>query len=101
MAVQTELESVRKDNVNLYEKIKFVQSYSPPTKPATAARHETNIVIPDPPKPSTSREDELLARYSHAYEARLNPFEQFGREERSRRYQALQPHEKLMHSLVS
>lgn len=84
MSVQNELEAVRQDNVKLYEKIRFVQNYN------------------SSPGPShSSQEDEVLSRYSGAYEARLNPFKQFGQLERQHRYQALQPHEKIMHSLVS
>lgn len=104
VAVQTELESVRRDNVNLYEKIKFVQSYSPPTYPTTKPhRTETSITLPASPTLGTRapKEDQLLARYSEAYAARLNPFEQFGRDERQRRYRDLQPHEKLMLTLAS
>ena len=81
VAAQTELEALRQDNVKLYEKIRFVQNYS-----STAG-----AVL----------DDAVLARYSNAYEDRLNPFKEFGQEERHRRYQALQPHEKIMHSLVS
>nr|VZH99295.1 unnamed protein product [Spirometra erinaceieuropaei] len=119
LAVQTELDSVRQDNVRLYEKIKFMQSYSqsPPslrsqTRPAerlstsaavTTVSIPTRSPTPPPPPPPpagvTEEDHRLLERYSHAYEARLNPFRQFGEEERRRRYQALRPHEKLIHSL--
>ncbi|KAL5964861.1 Protein CASP, partial [Taenia solium] len=77
----TEVESLRQDNVKLYEKIRFVQAYSPSTSS------------------SLDRDDAVLARYSTAYEERLNPFRQFGQQERQRRYQALLPHEKIMHNL--
>uniref|UniRef100_A0A0X3PU48 Protein CASP n=1 Tax=Schistocephalus solidus TaxID=70667 RepID=A0A0X3PU48_SCHSO len=114
LAVQTELDSVRQDNVRLYEKIKFMQSYSPSPpslrsqaslterQPASAAVTTVSILTPSPapPPPGVPEADyRLLERYSHAYEARLNPFRQFGEEERRRRYQALQLHEKLIHSL--
>ncbi|VDD81697.1 unnamed protein product [Mesocestoides corti] len=89
VSAQTELESIRQDNVKLYEKIKFVQSYSP-----AVSQHNSPSS-----KRVGSQEDDLLTRYSHAYEARLNPFEQFSQQERQRRYQSLQPHEKIMHSL--
>ncbi|KAL5112683.1 Protein CASP [Taenia crassiceps] len=81
MKSQTEVESLRQDNVKLYEKIKFFQAYSPSTSS------------------SLDRDDAVLARYSTAYEERLNPFRQFGQQERQRRYQALLPHEKIMHNL--
>ncbi|BHF61089.1 hypothetical protein SprV_0100406000 [Sparganum proliferum] len=120
LAVQTELDSVRQDNVRLYEKIKFMQSYSqsppslrsqtrPTERPSTSAAVTTVSIPtrsptpPPPPPPPTvgvpEEDHRLFERYSHAYEARLNPFRQFGEEERRRRYQALRPHEKLIHSL--
>lgn len=85
VTVQTQLEALRQDNVKLYEKIRFVQSYN---SSANAG-------------PNHAQEDEVLARYSNAYEDRLNPFKQFGQRERQQRYQALQPYEKVMHGLVS
>ncbi|VDM03342.1 unnamed protein product [Schistocephalus solidus] len=72
-------------------------------QPASAAVTTVSILTPSPapPPPGVPEADySLLERYSHAYEARLNPFRQFGEEERRRRYQALQLHEKLIHSLV-
>ncbi|KAM7539619.1 hypothetical protein Aperf_G00000041936 [Anoplocephala perfoliata] len=83
VTIQSELEALRQDNVKLYEKIRFVQNYN---SVASAGS-------------SHSQEDEVLARYSNAYEARLNPFSHFGQQERQLRYQALQPYEKLMHNL--
>ncbi|VUZ47033.1 unnamed protein product [Hymenolepis diminuta] len=83
VTVQTQLEALRQDNVKLYEKIRFVQSYNSSTN--AGSNH--------------AQEDEVLARYSNAYEDRLNPFKQFGQRERQQRYQALQPYEKVMHSL--
>nr|CDS28288.1 cut homeobox 1b [Hymenolepis microstoma] len=83
VAIQTQLEALRQDNVQLYEKIRFVQSYN--SSPNAGQ--------------NCAQENEVLARYSNAYEARLNPFKQFGHLERQKRYQALQAHEKIMHSL--
>ena len=89
MKAHTELASLREDNVQLYEKIRFVQNYASSSQLASTSPH------------SQSPTDSVLARYSNAYEEQLNPFKQFSQEERHRRYQALQPHEKIMHSLVS
>lgn len=84
VTVQTDLEALRQDNVKLYEKIRFVQNYNCIASAGS----------------SHNQEDEVLARYSNAYESRLNPFNQFGQQERQLRYQALQPYEKVMHNLV-
>ncbi|XP_030632358.1 cut-like homeobox 1b isoform X5 [Chanos chanos] len=71
-ALQTELDSLRADNIKLYEKIKFLQSY--PTKAGGT--------------------DDTVMRYSSQYEERLDPFASFSKRERQRRYLSLSPWDK-------
>uniref|UniRef100_A0A8C9VXM4 Protein CASP n=1 Tax=Scleropages formosus TaxID=113540 RepID=A0A8C9VXM4_SCLFO len=56
-ALQTELDSLRADNIKLYEKIKFLQSY-----PGRAGGS-----------------DDTVMRYSSQYEERLDPFASFSK----------------------
>lgn len=67
--LQREVDSLRGDNVKLYEKIKFLQSY-PGTRKS----------VEDP---------DVMGRYSSQYEANLDPFAAFGSRERQRRYTQL------------
>ncbi|KAM3615674.1 uncharacterized protein V6R79_006090 [Siganus canaliculatus] len=76
-ALQNELDSLRADNIKLYEKIKFLQSY--------------------PGKAGAS--DDTVMRYSSQYEERLDPFASFSRKERQRRYLSLSPWDKATLSL--
>ncbi|XP_060928753.1 cut-like homeobox 1b isoform X5 [Limanda limanda] len=76
-ALQTELDSLRADNIKLYEKIKFLQSY--------------------PSKAGGS--DDTVMRYSSQYEERLDPFASFSKKERQRRYLSLSPWDKATLSL--
>ncbi|XP_037630560.1 cut-like homeobox 1b isoform X6 [Sebastes umbrosus] len=76
-ALQSELDSLRADNIKLYEKIKFLQSY--------------------PGKAGGS--DDTVMRYSSQYEERLDPFASFGKRERQRRYLSLSPWDKATLSL--
>ncbi|XP_067220996.1 cut-like homeobox 1b isoform X1 [Chanodichthys erythropterus] len=76
-ALQSELDSLRADNIKLYEKIKFLQSY--PTKAGDS--------------------DDTVMRYSSQYEERLDPFASFSKKERQRRYQSLSPWDKATLSL--
>ncbi|KAJ0022037.1 hypothetical protein NQD34_009527 [Periophthalmus magnuspinnatus] len=76
-ALQTELDSLRADNIKLYEKIKFLQSY--------------------PGKAGGS--DDTVMRYSSQYEERLDPFASFSKRERQRRYLSLSPWDKATLSL--
>ncbi|XP_068021520.1 protein CASP isoform X8 [Melanerpes formicivorus] len=76
-ALQGELDALRADNIKLYEKIKFLQSY---------------------PGRGGSR-DETEQRYSSQYEERLDPFSSFSRKERQRKYLSLSPWDKATLSM--
>ncbi|XP_038200933.1 protein CASP isoform X7 [Arvicola amphibius] len=71
-ALQSELDSLRADNIKLFEKIKFLQSY--------------------PGRGSGNDDTEL--RYSSQYEERLDPFSSFSKRERQRKYLGLSPWDK-------
>ncbi|KAL9980107.1 hypothetical protein ACROYT_G008650 [Oculina patagonica] len=74
--LQNEVDTLRSDNVKLYEKIKFLQSY--------------------PTKGAGGRDDEgAVSRYSSQYEQRLDPFSAFNQREKQQRYLGLSPHEKV------
>ncbi|XP_076048011.1 protein CASP-like isoform X5 [Oratosquilla oratoria] len=76
--LQNELDSLRADNLKLYEKIRFLQSYQ--------GRH-------------TSTDTATESRYSSQYEETLDPFASFSRKERLRRYSSLSPFEKVILSM--
>ncbi|XP_038669501.1 protein CASP-like isoform X6 [Scyliorhinus canicula] len=76
-ALQSELDNLRADNIKLYEKIKFLQSY---------------------PGRGVSSDDTEM-RYSSQYEERLDPFASFSRKERQRRYLSLSPWDKATLSM--
>lgn len=76
--LQNELDTLRADNLKLYEKIRFLQSYQ--------GQH--------------GREDTAAeSRYSSQYEEALDPFSSFSRKEKLRRYAALSPFEKVTLSM--
>ncbi|XP_045597389.1 protein CASP isoform X5 [Procambarus clarkii] len=78
VVLQNELDTVRADNLKLYEKIRFLQSYQGrQVKEDTAAE----------------------SRYSSQYEEALDPFSSFSRKEKQRRYAALSPFEKITLSM--
>uniref|UniRef100_A0A8C0WYN6 CASP C-terminal domain-containing protein n=1 Tax=Castor canadensis TaxID=51338 RepID=A0A8C0WYN6_CASCN len=76
-ALQSELDSLRADNVKLFEKIKFLQSY--------------------PGRDGGSDDTEM--RYSSQYEERLDPFSSFSKRERQRKYLSLSPWDKATLSM--
>ncbi|ESO97739.1 hypothetical protein LOTGIDRAFT_208887 [Lottia gigantea] len=77
--LQNEMDKLRSDNVKLYEKIRFLQSY--------------------PTKTPGSMEDGTEHRYSSQYEERLDPFSTFSRKEKQRRYMNLKPYDKITLSM--
>jgi len=69
---QNEMDKLRSDNIKLYEKIKFVQNY-----------------------PTTRGTDESIDRYSRGYDASLDPFTNFTKQEKQKKYESLKLHEKF------
>uniref|UniRef100_A0A8W8KA13 CASP C-terminal domain-containing protein n=1 Tax=Magallana gigas TaxID=29159 RepID=A0A8W8KA13_MAGGI len=77
--LQNEIDKLRSDNVKLYEKIRFLQSF--PAKGGQASSEDTE------------------SRYSMQYEERLDPFSTFSRKERQRKYMNLKPYDKITLSM--
>lgn len=77
--LQDEVDTVRQDNVKLYGKIKFLQSY--PTSQAASSSGEVG--------------DDSLSKYHSSYEEKMDPFNVFSRKERQRKYGNLSGPEKV------
>lgn len=77
--LQNEIDKLRSDNVKLYEKIRFLQSY--------------------PSRGSVMGDDNTESRYSTQYEEKLNPFSKFSRQEKQKRYMNLKPYDKITLSM--
>jgi len=75
-SLQNEVDSIRSDNIKLFEKIKFLQSY-----PSQHAQVNVN--------------DDSVSKYSSHYEERIDPFTAFSRKEKQRRYTNLSAAEKV------
>jgi len=84
---ESQLESLRADNISLFEKIRYLQSYS-----AQNDRGKLRTSDIESANPS----DELEARYSKLYEDTVNPFVIFNRKEKYRRYKELNTAEKVV-----
>uniref|UniRef100_A0A914V7Q1 Protein CASP n=1 Tax=Plectus sambesii TaxID=2011161 RepID=A0A914V7Q1_9BILA len=75
--LQLELDQSRADNVKLYGKIKFLQSYQ--------GRKGGQVSVPA---------DDIENRYSGEYERHLDPFKTFNLQEKQRKYGQLRTHDK-------
>ncbi|ORX63384.1 hypothetical protein K493DRAFT_106982 [Basidiobolus meristosporus CBS 931.73] len=83
-----ELESLREDNVKLYEKIQYISSYR---NDGPSKRNVNTVINVDN---TYSRNDNVADRYSSMYEENLNPFQAYKKKEESRRYNSLNPVER-------
>ncbi|XP_040570725.1 protein CASP [Lepeophtheirus salmonis] len=80
--LQKEVSDLQRDNVKLYEKIRFLQSPG-----------STHVRI-------SGDSSEVESRYSTTYEQNLNPFTTFNRREKNRQYGNLNVVEKIILSMV-
>ncbi|GAA6057858.1 hypothetical protein JCM3770_002725 [Rhodotorula araucariae] len=88
--LRIEIKTLQTDNLKLYEKVRYLQSYRDDA--GMAARQQagfSNIV----------RGDEELGKYHNKYEESMNPFEAFRGRERGRAVHMLNPLEKVLLSI--
>ncbi|KIM91916.1 hypothetical protein PILCRDRAFT_57062 [Piloderma croceum F 1598] len=90
--LRTEIKSLQSDNLKLYEKVRYMQSYR-----EEAASRPVSQLNPLPPPSSSlsssSRPDDM-SKYRARYEEAMNPFEAFRGREATRAYQSLNPVER-------
>lgn len=81
-SLRSEVASLQKDNLSLYEKTRYVSTYKPGDQGARTASPSLN------PNPSTvqlsSNDGGPLSRYKSAYESRISPFAAFRGQESNR-----------------
>lgn len=82
--LQSEIDRAREDNVQLYGKIKFLQSYQNKKPHHAAVRVDSG---------------EAEIRYQDEYEQHLDPFRKFNMQEKQRKYAQLRAHDKAALSL--
>uniref|UniRef100_F1KZE9 Protein CASP n=1 Tax=Ascaris suum TaxID=6253 RepID=F1KZE9_ASCSU len=79
--LQSELDNAHQDNVKMYGKIKFLQSYQ--NKKLQPESINLNAA-------------EAEVRYENEYEKHMDPFRKFNIQERQRKYAQLRPHDKAI-----
>ncbi|BGP56100.1 hypothetical protein JCM8202v2_003711 [Rhodotorula sphaerocarpa] len=87
--LRNEIKTLQADNLKLYEKVRYLQSYRDEGATARAQSGFSNVV----------RGDEELVRYQNKYEESMNPFEAFRGRERGRAMHNLNPLEKVLLTL--
>ncbi|KAG5654395.1 hypothetical protein H0H81_003219 [Sphagnurus paluster] len=85
--LRTEIKSLQSDNLKLYEKVRYMQSY----RDESGSRAPTSQLNPLP-APSGRLDD--ISKYQVRYEEAMNPFEAFRGREATRAYGNLNPVER-------
>ncbi|KAI8968413.1 CASP C terminal-domain-containing protein [Mycotypha africana] len=95
--LQTEIQNLRTDNLKLYERLKFVHVWKEGQQ-----QNNTGITVSTTiyHKQPSLQADDPSVKYGKLYEESMNPFTQFHRKEENRRYNALNPFEKLTLNLT-
>ncbi|OAV94748.1 hypothetical protein PTTG_03091 [Puccinia triticina 1-1 BBBD Race 1] len=94
---RNEMKSLQNDNLKLYEKVRYLQSYRDNSGGTTLNDQSSRFNRFSSSIPSTvSRKDEELSKYRGIYEEHMNPFERFRGRERMGALQALNPLDKLV-----
>ncbi|CAO3636925.1 unnamed protein product [Cunninghamella blakesleeana] len=97
--LRAEMDRLKEDNLKLYERLKFVHVW----KEEQRNTNQTTAIQMEPMGTSSRREfkksssvnEDPTDRYDKLYEENMNPFAQFHRKEERRRYNALNPADKL------
>jgi homeobox protein cut-like len=97
-SLRGEIQNLQKDNLSLYEKVRYLQSY---TKSA-ATNGDVNSLEEGEGATGSSRPGAGVGmeRYRSAYEESMTPFEVFRGKESARVYRNLNPLEKIVYSLT-
>ncbi|KAG0144756.1 hypothetical protein CROQUDRAFT_659572 [Cronartium quercuum f. sp. fusiforme G11] len=92
-----EVKSLQSDNLKLYEKVRYLQSYCDDSISGSLNTGSSGSRLNQSSLPSAvSRKDEELSKYRGIYEEHMNPFEKFRGRERMGALQALNPLDKLV-----
>ncbi|KAL7310460.1 hypothetical protein PS15m_009957 [Mucor circinelloides] len=104
-----EVQKLKTDNLNLYERLKFVHVWKEGQQQEKGMTNRSVAVNMDEPSTSmrsfrrssiNKQSDDPSDKYGKLYEESMNPFTQFHKKEENRRYNALNPAEKLTLNLT-
>lgn len=100
-SLRSEVASLQKDNLGLYEKTRYVSTYSRGQGASTSASSYANAPSSTSVYSSSDTPSGLsLDRYQNAYEARISPFAAFRGRESARAYKRMSLPERIVFSLT-
>jgi homeobox protein cut-like len=100
-SLRQEVASLQKDNLNLYEKTRYVSTYNRGGQPASSASsYATNPNPSTVQMSSTTSSGLALDRYRSAYESNISPFAAFRGRESTRAYKRMSLPERVVFSIT-
>ncbi|KAI9370547.1 CASP C terminal-domain-containing protein [Aspergillus egyptiacus] len=100
-ALRQEVASLQKDNLNLYEKTRYVSTYNRGQGASSSASAYANKPSSSSIHPSADTPSGLsIDRYQSAYEAQISPFAAFRSRESTRAYKRMSLPERVVFSLT-
>jgi len=91
--LRSEMATLQKDNVNLYERTRYVSTYSRSQPASSSTSLATN---PNPSSIRISDDDGPLGKYKSEYEAKISPFAAFRGRESSRAFRRMTLAERMV-----
>ncbi|KAL8816303.1 MAG: hypothetical protein Q9223_004665 [Gallowayella weberi] len=99
-SLRQEIASLQKDNLNLYEKSRYVSTYNRGAQASSASSYVQSPQATTIPISSDSSSGLSLDRYRSAYEANLSPFAAFRGRESTRAYKRMSLPERIVFSMT-
>jgi homeobox protein cut-like len=93
-SLRAEIASLQKDNLNLYEKTRYINSYNRPGAGSSAIAEGTNAST------VSFNSAPQLEQYRSTYESNVNPFAQFRGRESARAYKGMSLPERMVFSIT-
>jgi homeobox protein cut-like len=99
-SLRQEVASLQKDNLNLYEKTRYVSSYNRTGPPTSAMAYASNSNPSTIQLSSSTSSGLALDRYRSAYESNISPFAAFRGRESARAYKRMSLPERIVFSIT-
>jgi homeobox protein cut-like len=99
-SLRQEIASLQKDNLNLYEKTRYVSTYNRAGQTSSVSAYATNPGISTVQASSSTSSGLSLDRYRSAYESNISPFAAFRGRESARAYKRMSLPERIVFSIT-
>jgi homeobox protein cut-like len=99
-SLRQEIASLQKDNLNLYEKTRYVSTYNRAGQTSSVSAYATNASISGVQASSSTSSGLSLDRYRSAYESNISPFAAFRGRESARAYKRMSLPERIVFSIT-